>query len=99
MHGQSDYWRRTLADAPVLLELPTDHRRPAEQDYAGGLLPLELDASLTAALKRLSERHGVTLFMTLLAGWSAGAGKARRQRGMWSSARLPPTGDARRSSR
>ena len=26
---------------------------------------------LTEALKELSQRHGVTLFMTLLAGWAA----------------------------
>ena len=28
--------RSDLAGAPALLELPTDHARPAQQDYAGG---------------------------------------------------------------
>ena len=32
---------------------------------------MELDEALTAALKALSQRHGTTLFMTLLAGWAA----------------------------
>ena len=32
---------------------------------------VRLDAELTRRLKALSQRHGVTLFMTLLAGWAA----------------------------
>ncbi|KLU16148.1 hypothetical protein AFK69_19165 [Xenorhabdus sp. GDc328] len=67
---QSDYWRRVLADAPVLLDLPTDRPRPPEQVFAGNLWPVNLDAELTASLKRLSEQQGVTLFMTLLSAWS-----------------------------
>ena len=45
--------------------------RPARQDFSGGLVGIELDAELTAGLKALSQRHGATLFMTLLAGWAA----------------------------
>ncbi|HEX2079653.1 MAG TPA: amino acid adenylation domain-containing protein, partial [Longimicrobium sp.] len=70
LQGQAEYWRRTLAGAPELLELPTDHPRPAQMDHAGAQLPLELDAELTAGLKALSRRNGTTLFMTLLAGWA-----------------------------
>ncbi len=66
---QSDYWRMSLADAPVLLDLPTDRSRPSQQSFAGALLPVNLDAELTQSLKRLSEQQGVTLFMTLLAAW------------------------------
>jgi amino acid adenylation domain-containing protein len=67
---QSAYWRETLSDAPALLELPTDRRRPAQQDYAGAFVGLELDEELTAGLKALGQRHGTTLFMTVLAGWA-----------------------------
>ncbi|MBS9426295.1 amino acid adenylation domain-containing protein, partial [Photorhabdus caribbeanensis] len=67
---QSDYWRMKLADAPVLLDLPTDRSRPSQQSFAGALLPVNLDAELTQSLKRLSEQQGVTLFMTLLAAWA-----------------------------
>ncbi|MBD2813407.1 amino acid adenylation domain-containing protein, partial [Xenorhabdus sp. Flor] len=67
---QSDYWRTTLADAPVLLDLPTDRPRPSEQSFAGQVLPINLDAELTVVLKRLSAQHGVTLFMTLLSAWT-----------------------------
>jgi amino acid adenylation domain-containing protein len=68
---QADYWTETLAGAPELLELPTDHPRPARQDFAGASLQIELDEGLTAALKTLGQRHGATLYMTLLAGWAA----------------------------
>ncbi|WP_405883202.1 amino acid adenylation domain-containing protein [Streptomyces sp. NBC_01136] len=67
---QTSYWSDALADAPTLLDLPTDRPRPAEQDYRGGQLRLEFDAELTAALKLLSRRSRSTLFMTLLSGWA-----------------------------
>nr|WP_319925023.1 non-ribosomal peptide synthetase [Xenorhabdus sp. Reich] len=67
---QSDYWRTMLADAPVLLDLPTDRPRPPVQSFTGQFLPINLDTELTGALKRLSEQQGCTLFMTLLSAWS-----------------------------
>nr|WP_036843311.1 non-ribosomal peptide synthetase [Photorhabdus khanii] len=70
IQSQSDYWCARLADAPVLLDLPTDRPRPPQQSFAGALLPVSLDAELTQSLKRLSEQQGVTLFMTLLAAWT-----------------------------
>jgi amino acid adenylation domain-containing protein len=77
---QGAYWRQALADAPVLLDLPLDRRRPAQQDYRGGHIPLALDADLTAALQALSRRHGMTLFMTVLAGWAVVLSRLSNQR-------------------
>nr|WP_323073551.1 non-ribosomal peptide synthetase [Mycetohabitans endofungorum] len=71
LQHQSDYWRTTLAEAPVLLELPTDRPRPAQQSFAGAHVPVRIDAPTTRALKRLSREHDTTLFMTVLAAWSA----------------------------
>jgi amino acid adenylation domain-containing protein len=68
---QAEYWAGALAGAPELLELPTDRPRPAVQDTAGAVAPLVLDEELTAALKALGQKHGTTLFMTLMAGWAA----------------------------
>ncbi|MNL99869.1 Linear gramicidin synthase subunit B [compost metagenome] len=68
---QQAYWRAQLDGAPALLELPLEHPRPARQSYRGARLAFALDAPLAEALRRLSARHGATLFMTLLAGWSA----------------------------
>ncbi|HEX8317852.1 amino acid adenylation domain-containing protein, partial [Longimicrobium sp.] len=67
---QAEYWRKTLAGAPELLELPADRPRPARQDFAGRMIDIGLDEALSAALRELSRRHGTTLFMTLLAGWA-----------------------------
>ncbi len=71
LEAQVDYWRRNLAGAPALLELPTDRPRPAEQSFAGGSVGVHIDAELTGGLKRISQEHGTTLFMTVLAAWAA----------------------------
>ncbi|HEX9937850.1 MAG TPA: amino acid adenylation domain-containing protein, partial [Longimicrobium sp.] len=71
LREQAEYWKTALAGAPGLLELPTDHPRPARQDHAGAYVGVNLDEALTAGLRSLSQRHGTTLFMTLLAGWAA----------------------------
>uniref|UniRef100_UPI0005513680 amino acid adenylation domain-containing protein n=1 Tax=Andreprevotia chitinilytica TaxID=396808 RepID=UPI0005513680 len=70
LQTQVDFWQQHLTGAPALLDLPTDRPRPAVQSYAGGQVALNLSPTLTAGLKQLSQRHGTTLFMTLLAGWS-----------------------------
>ena len=66
---QVGYWREQLAGAPAVLELPLDHPRPAVQSHRGSHLQIEIPASLTASLRELSRREGVTLFMTLLGAW------------------------------
>ncbi|HEU4558483.1 MAG TPA: amino acid adenylation domain-containing protein, partial [Longimicrobium sp.] len=79
LQAQAQYWAETLGGAPELLELPTDHVRPARQDFSGGGIGIALDPGLTAGLKALSQRHGATLFMTLLAGWAAVLGRLSGQ--------------------
>ncbi|HEU0052779.1 MAG TPA: condensation domain-containing protein, partial [Longimicrobium sp.] len=79
LREQAEYWARTLADAPQLLELPTDRPRPAEMDHVGAVFPLELDAELTAGLKALSRRHGTTPYMTVMAAWAAVLGRLSGQ--------------------
>ncbi|MDO3623332.1 non-ribosomal peptide synthase/polyketide synthase [Ralstonia pseudosolanacearum] len=71
LQRQGTYWEQALAGAPTLLSLPTDRARPAQQDYAGGSVEVIFDETLSAGLRKLSQRHGTTLFMTVLAGWSA----------------------------
>ncbi|WP_175485733.1 non-ribosomal peptide synthetase [Lysobacter sp. yr284] len=71
LRAQTDYWRDALAGAPALLELPLDRPRPPQQSFAAGFVPLRLDAALAAALKRVAQRHGASVFMTVLAAWSA----------------------------
>src|SRR5947209_4394544 len=70
LEEQLSYWRRQLADAPPLLELPTDRPRPPVQSYRGAHEALLLSESLSRSLKELSRREGATLFMTLLAAYA-----------------------------
>ncbi|HEY5006186.1 MAG TPA: amino acid adenylation domain-containing protein, partial [Ktedonobacteraceae bacterium] len=68
LQAQLDYWREQLADLKPL-HLPTDHPRPSVQTFKGGREGLHLPLSLSEGLKDLSQREGVTLFMTLLAAF------------------------------
>lgn len=66
---QLAYWKRQLEGAPPLLELPTDHPRPAVQTYRGAQECLVLDEGLSEALGQLGRQEGATPFMTLLAAF------------------------------
>ena len=66
---QLQYWRQQLSGAPVALELPTDHERPAVASYRGGAVRFELSAALSSSLRELGQRRGVTLYMVLLASF------------------------------
>jgi amino acid adenylation domain-containing protein len=66
LEAQLSYWGERLADAPPLLDLPTDRPRPAIQTYRGACESLTLPPYLVEPLRALSQREGVTLFMTLL---------------------------------
>lgn len=68
--NEVDYWRRTLAGAPPLLELPTDFVRPAIQGFSGESIRFSLDAVLLAKLRRLCDQQGATLFMGMLTAFS-----------------------------
>jgi amino acid adenylation domain-containing protein len=69
LEEQLNYWRRQLAGAAGVLELPTDRPRPKVQTYRGAYETFSLKCELSEALKLLSRRLGATLFMTLLSGF------------------------------
>jgi amino acid adenylation domain-containing protein len=62
------FWRRHLAGAPPLLDLPTDRPRPAVQSLRGGNALWQPPAALGEELLGLSRRFRTTLFVTLLSG-------------------------------
>ncbi|MGH8672245.1 MAG: non-ribosomal peptide synthetase, partial [Burkholderiales bacterium] len=66
---QLEYWKQQLADAPQVLELPTDRRRLAAQSYRGARHAILLPRALAEALERLGRANGCTLYMTLLAAF------------------------------
>ncbi|HEY2917454.1 MAG TPA: condensation domain-containing protein, partial [Candidatus Binatia bacterium] len=69
LESQLSYWKKQLEGAPGVLNLPTDRGRPAVQSFRGARQSLLLSKDLTQGLKGLSRKHGVTLFMTLLAAF------------------------------
>jgi len=67
---QSRYWSDQLRETPVL-ELPSSRPRPPVQTYDGSIHEMELAPDLAEAIRALSRREGVTLFMTLLTAFIA----------------------------
>ncbi|HST63409.1 MAG TPA: amino acid adenylation domain-containing protein [Longimicrobium sp.] len=66
---QLAYWKERLAGAPELLELPTDHPRPAVQTYRGANERMELSLQLLERLQALGRSEGATLYMVLLSAF------------------------------
>src|SRR5262245_46404372 len=74
LEEQLRYWREQLAGMTAL-ELPTDYARPAAPSHRGAVVPIDLGVETSKRLKALSRQEGVTLFMTLLAGFQALLGR------------------------
>ncbi|CAK0764242.1 hypothetical protein CCP3SC5AM1_370001 [Gammaproteobacteria bacterium] len=64
------YWQQQLAHVPTLLNLPTDHPRPPVQSFRGHSFTFKISPELTTALNQFSRTQGVSLFMTLYAGFA-----------------------------
>jgi acyl transferase domain-containing protein/acyl carrier protein len=75
LEAQLDYWRKQLAGAPTMLELPGDRPRPPVQTFHGARYHFSFGVSLNERLKEFSRAEGVTLFMSLLAGLSIVLGR------------------------
>ena len=71
LEKELDYWKTQLEGAPRVLELPTDHARPAQPSNEGRTVSRIFPASLLEALKKLGDGEGATLFMTLLTAFEA----------------------------
>ncbi|MBD1908662.1 non-ribosomal peptide synthetase [Funiculus sociatus GB2-A5] len=68
---QLSYWKQQLRGNLPALQLPTDRPRSPVSTFRGASQSFVLPASLSEALKALSQRENVTLFMTLLAAFKA----------------------------
>ncbi|HEU0252047.1 MAG TPA: condensation domain-containing protein, partial [Pyrinomonadaceae bacterium] len=66
---QMSYWREQLQGAPPVLELPTDHPRPAVQSLRGRMLKRRLSGELLHQIEALSRREGLTTYMSVLAAF------------------------------
>jgi non-ribosomal peptide synthetase component F len=74
LERQVNYWRNQLRGLATL-ELPTDRPRPPVQAFNGASYNFALPLELTSQLRELSRQQGVTLFMTLLAGFKTLLGR------------------------
>ncbi len=79
LEDQIAYWKRHLAGAPAVLELPTDRPRPAEQSFRGRTLRTVLPRDLLERLHGVGQRAGTTPFMTLLAAFATLLARYSRQ--------------------
>ncbi|WP_327311968.1 non-ribosomal peptide synthetase [Streptomyces sp. NBC_01235] len=68
---QVAYWSERLAGFDPRLSLPTDRERPPVKTYNGARETFRCPAELLHALREISARHDATLYMTLLAAYSA----------------------------
>nr|WP_238552981.1 condensation domain-containing protein [Paenibacillus alvei] len=71
MQKQEAFWLETFAGDIPVLELPTDYARPALQSFAGDVVHAELDSDVTAGLRRIAADTGATMYMVLLAAYTA----------------------------
>ncbi|MBM2593764.1 amino acid adenylation domain-containing protein, partial [Pseudomonas sp. BIS] len=67
---QLEYWRGKLGERHLVLELPTDHPRPAVPSYRGSRYEFSIEPALAEALRGTARRQGLTLFMLLLGGFN-----------------------------
>ncbi|MCG8416744.1 MAG: amino acid adenylation domain-containing protein [Proteobacteria bacterium] len=67
--SELNFWKEQLDGAPTLLELPLDYPRPALPNHEGARVNFTLDPDLSRHLQEFSQRHGVTLYMTLYTAW------------------------------
>lgn len=57
------YWQDRLADAPPVIDLPTDRPRPAQRSGIGARVDFDLDADLHARMLDHAQRHSASAFM------------------------------------
>ena len=70
LNKQLAYWKQQLAEAPQVLELPTDHPRPPIQRHRGASMGRPLPLALARQVRQVSQREGVTPFMLLLSAFA-----------------------------
>ncbi|WP_036667193.1 non-ribosomal peptide synthetase, partial [Paenibacillus sp. UNC217MF] len=73
------YWLSQFAGELPVLSLPTDASRPAVRSFEGDRVDFELDNVLAEAVRELSRESGATVYMVLLAAYSALLGRLSGQ--------------------
>lgn len=66
-----DYWLDQLGGELPVLELPTDHPRPALQSFTGATLRGRLDPDLAGDLRAQAREHSTSLYVVVLSATKA----------------------------
>ncbi|MCP4153294.1 MAG: amino acid adenylation domain-containing protein, partial [bacterium] len=64
---QKKYWQEKFSGEVPVLNIPNDYQRPAIQSSEGATIFFEINEELTTKLHHMTENHGSTLYMVLLA--------------------------------
>jgi amino acid adenylation domain-containing protein len=66
---QLNYWKEKLGSELPVLKMPLDYSRPVVMTHNGERMRMTIPADITTALKELSRKNGVTMFITMLAAY------------------------------
>ncbi len=69
--AQLDYWRHRLDPFPATSPLPPDHPRGDRPTFRGAYAEFQVPAGPRSQLHRIAHDHGATLYMVLLAAFTA----------------------------
>ena len=75
LERQMDYWKGQLKGMPQVLELPTDHARPARQSFRGGIEQRSLSSDLLDGVNAIGKGERAS-FIHDAAGGVPGAADA-----------------------
>ncbi|MDG1463405.1 MAG: amino acid adenylation domain-containing protein, partial [Gammaproteobacteria bacterium] len=69
LNDELSYWKIALDDAPLVLDLPTDHPRPASPGYEGAWVRHQIPKETRGKLEALAQDHNASLYMVLLSAF------------------------------
>ncbi|MEM9291677.1 MAG: amino acid adenylation domain-containing protein [Acidobacteriota bacterium] len=64
------FWREALAGAPMVLDLPADRPRPAQQSFAGTRHTFALEPAVAEGLESIARKAGSSLYTALLSAFA-----------------------------
>ncbi len=70
LKAEEDYWLEQFKEEVTVLNLPTDFKRPAVQNYAGRNIKFYVNSLVTEKLYKLARSKKATLYIVLLAAYN-----------------------------
>ena len=71
MREAGEYWRQLFEATPPPVEMPTDFPRPAVRSFDGDVREARIEPEQMSGLYSLARQENASVFMVLLAGYSA----------------------------